>query len=102
MRQSAGAEARKGDMTAPGEKDRPTLLEPETGAHRSDAGSLRGGDTGSYRGRMSLRTQALQEFDLPAAPQRIDDFPPSAPDADFCRVHAPAGQFLLLCAATPL
>src|SRR5215468_4712697 len=25
---------------------------------------------------MSLRGQALEEFDLPAAPQRIDEFPP--------------------------
>lgn len=51
---------------------------------------------------MALRGQALQEFDLPAAPQRIDDFPPIAPEADCCRVHAPAGRFLLLCGSTAL
>jgi Ser/Thr protein kinase RdoA (MazF antagonist) len=51
---------------------------------------------------MSVRSQALQEFDLPAAPQRIDDFPPGAPDADCCRVYAPAGRFLLLCGSTTL
>jgi len=51
---------------------------------------------------MSVRSQALEEFDLPAAPQRIDDFPPSAPDADCCRVHSPAGQFLLLCGSAAL
>ena len=51
---------------------------------------------------MSLRGQALQEFDLPAAPQRIDELPPSAPETDTLRVHAPAGRFLLLCGAAAL
>ena len=48
---------------------------------------------------MSLRGQALQEFDLPTAPQRIDELPPVSPDAEAWRVHAPAGRFLLLCAS---
>ena len=78
------------------------MSEVENGAHRPDAGGLRGADNGWYRGRMSVRSQALQEFDLPAAPQRIDDFPPSVPEADCCRVHAPAGRFLLLCGSTAL
>lgn len=46
---------------------------------------------------MSLRGQALEEFDLPAAPQRIDEFPPPCVGAEAARVHAPAGRFLLLC-----
>ena len=45
---------------------------------------------------MSLRGQALQEFGLPAAPQRIDDLPAPAAAAGACRVHTPAGRFLLL------
>ncbi len=51
---------------------------------------------------MSLRAQALQQFDLPAAPQRIDEFPAPVQGADACRVHAPAGQFLLLCSENAL
>src|SRR5712691_5072157 len=51
---------------------------------------------------MSLRAQALQQFDLPAAPQRIDEFPAPVQGADVCRVHAPAGQFLLLCSENAL
>lgn len=50
---------------------------------------------------MSLRAQALLEFDLPAAPQRIDELP-SPPGAEACRVHAPAGRFLLLCSEAAL
>ena len=50
---------------------------------------------------MSLRAQALLEFGLPAAPQRIDEFP-SPPGGDACRVHAPAGRFLLLCSDAAL
>ncbi|HEY6911356.1 MAG TPA: phosphotransferase [Myxococcales bacterium] len=46
---------------------------------------------------MSLRAQALQEFDLPAAPQRIEELPSVAPEAQACKVHAPAGRFLLVC-----
>src|SRR3989442_8484064 len=70
--------------------------------HRSDAGPLRAVVAGWYRGGMSLRGQALQEFDLPAAPQRIDELPSSAPETDALRVHAPAGRFLLLCGAPAL
>src|SRR3982751_1660544 len=51
---------------------------------------------------MSLRGQALQEFDLPTAPQRIDELPPVSPDVEAWRVHAPAGRFLLLCGGTAL
>ena len=46
---------------------------------------------------MSLRAQALPEFGLPAAPQRIDELL-SPPDGEAFRVHAPGGRFLLLCA----
>src|SRR2546422_5072442 len=70
--------------------------------HRSDAGPLRAVVAGWYRGGMLLRGQALQEFDLPAAPQRIDELPSSAPETDALRVHAPAGRFLLLCGAPAL
>lgn len=51
---------------------------------------------------MSLRALALQEFDLPAAPQRIEELPPPAPGAEVLRVHAPAGRFLLICGAGAL
>jgi Ser/Thr protein kinase RdoA (MazF antagonist) len=51
---------------------------------------------------MSLRGQALQEFDLPAAPQHFDELPPCGPESDAVRVHAPAGRFLLLCGAAAL
>src|SRR6478672_8355659 len=89
-------------MAAPGEKDQPSLRDSENRAHRPDAGGVGGADAGWYRGRMAVRGQALQEFDLPAAPQRIDDLPPISPDADICRVHAPAGRFLLLCGSAAL
>jgi Ser/Thr protein kinase RdoA (MazF antagonist) len=46
---------------------------------------------------MSLRAQALHEFELPAAPPRVDELPPPGPDVDASRVHAPAGRFLLFC-----
>ena len=46
---------------------------------------------------MSLRAQALQEFELPAAPQRIEELPPVAPEAEACKVYAPVGRFLLVC-----
>ena len=46
---------------------------------------------------MPVRGPALLAFDLPAAPQRIDELAACAPRADACRVHAPAGRFLLLC-----
>ena len=51
---------------------------------------------------MTLRGQALEEFDLPTAPQRIDELPAISPDAQACRVHAPAGRFLLLCSGSAL
>jgi len=51
---------------------------------------------------MTLRGQALQEFDLPAAPQRIDELPQVTPFAEACRVHAPAGRFLLLSGSSAL
>ena len=50
---------------------------------------------------MSLRAQALLEFDLPAAPQRIDELP-APPGGEASRVHAPAGRFLLLCSEAAL
>jgi Ser/Thr protein kinase RdoA (MazF antagonist) len=46
---------------------------------------------------MSLRAQALQEFELPAAPQRIEELPRVAPEAEACKVYAPGGRFLLVC-----
>src|SRR5260221_347964 len=51
---------------------------------------------------MSLRAQALREFHLPSAPQRIDELPAPNPGAEAWRVHAPAGRFLLLCSHGPL
>jgi Ser/Thr protein kinase RdoA (MazF antagonist) len=51
---------------------------------------------------MSLRAQALQEFELPAAPQQIEELPSVAPEADACKVHAPAGHFLLVCSNVAL
>lgn len=51
---------------------------------------------------MSLRGQALLEFELPAAPQRIDELPPPCVGREACRVHAPAGRFLLICAGNAL
>ena len=46
---------------------------------------------------MSLRAQALQDFELPAAPLRIEEVPSVAPEASACKVHTPAGRFLLVC-----
>ena len=46
----------------------------------------------------TLRVQALLEFDLPSAPQRIDPIPVGVPGVEACRIHAPAGRFLLICA----
>jgi Ser/Thr protein kinase RdoA (MazF antagonist) len=51
---------------------------------------------------MSLRALALQEFGLPAAPQRIEELPPPAPGAEVLRVSAPAGRVLLFCGAGAL
>jgi len=47
--------------------------------------------------RMSLVPQALLDFELPAAPQRIDELPAAVVGAEAVRVHAPAGRFMLLC-----
>src|SRR5712692_2619816 len=46
----------------------------------------------------TLRAQALFEFELPAAPQRVDELPSGPPRVWVQRVHAPAGRFLLICA----
>jgi Ser/Thr protein kinase RdoA (MazF antagonist) len=46
---------------------------------------------------MPLSAQALQEFDLPATPQRIEELPSVAPEALACKVYAPGGRFLLVC-----
>jgi len=46
---------------------------------------------------MSLRAEALQEFELPAAPQRIEELPSVAPEAEACKVYASGGRYLLLC-----
>ena len=70
--------------------------------NRSDSGPLRDPVVGWYRGGMSLRAQALEEFELPAAPQRVDDLPPPAPGTSVCSVHTPAGRFLLFCSAGAL
>ena len=70
--------------------------------NRSDSGPLRDSVVGWYRGGMSLRAQALEEFGLPAAPQRVDDLPPPAPGTSVCSVHTPAGRFLLFCGAGAL
>src|SRR5437868_6827289 len=45
---------------------------------------------------MSLVPQALLDFELPAAPQRIDELRAAVVGAEAVRVHAPAGRFLLL------
>jgi Ser/Thr protein kinase RdoA (MazF antagonist) len=46
----------------------------------------------------TLRAQALLEFELPAAPQRVDELTSVPPGVWVQRVHAPAGRFLLICA----
>ncbi|HUJ25550.1 MAG TPA: hypothetical protein VLW85_06010 [Myxococcales bacterium] len=45
---------------------------------------------------MPLLAQALAEFDLPAAPQRVEELPPPIAVAQLRRIQAPAGRFLLL------
>ncbi|HWE23711.1 MAG TPA: hypothetical protein VG496_07195, partial [Myxococcales bacterium] len=50
----------------------------------------------------TLRAQALLEFDLPSAPQRVDEMPSGLPGLSVCRIHAPAGRFLLVCAEAAL
>jgi len=49
----------------------------------------------------TLRAQALLEFELPAAPQRVDELP-SPPGVWICRVQAPAGRFQLVVAEVAL
>ena len=51
---------------------------------------------------MSLRPQALLEFELPAAPQQVDELPVALGGAEACRVHTPAGPFLLICSRAAL
>src|SRR5438445_7055694 len=46
----------------------------------------------------TLRAQALLEFELPAAPQRVEEVSAGAPGAWVYRIQAPAGGFLLVCA----
>jgi len=46
----------------------------------------------------TLRVQALLEFELPTAPQRVDELPSGPPGVWVQRVHVPAGRFLLVCA----
>ena len=46
----------------------------------------------------TLRAQALLEFELPAAPQRVDEVCVGPPGAWVYRIQAPAGAFLLVCA----
>ena len=89
-------------MATPGEKDPVSMLDSGAPTHRPDAGSQGAPDSGWQRASTSLRSQALPEFDLPAAPQRVDELAPVAPGADCCRVHAPAGRFLLLCGSAAL
>src|SRR5439155_14556326 len=43
------------------------------------------------------RAQALLEFELPAAPQHVEELA-AAPGLCACRIHVPAGRFLLICA----
>ena len=45
---------------------------------------------------MALGPEALAGFDLPAAPQRVDDLPCPVSGAQARRIHSPAGRFLLL------
>ena len=47
----------------------------------------------------ALRPQALLEFELPAAPQRIDELAALQPGGEAVRVHSPAGDMLLLLSA---
>ncbi|TMB05564.1 MAG: hypothetical protein E6J64_10590 [Deltaproteobacteria bacterium] len=46
----------------------------------------------------TLRAQALLEFELPAAPQRVDELSGGPPGPWVYRIQAPAGGFLLVCA----
>src|SRR5260370_16311721 len=51
---------------------------------------------------MSLLAQALPEFELPVAPQRMDELPTCLPGSEAFRVHAPAGRFLGICSNSAL
>ena len=44
------------------------------------------------------RAQALLEFELPAAPQRVEELCGGLLGLSVCRIYAPAGRFLLICA----
>ena len=44
----------------------------------------------------ALRPQALLEFELPLAPQRIEELPAPQPGGEALRIHAPVGRLLLL------
>jgi Ser/Thr protein kinase RdoA (MazF antagonist) len=44
----------------------------------------------------TLRAQALLEFELPAAPPRVEEIP-AGPGTSVYRIQAPAGRFLLVC-----
>jgi Ser/Thr protein kinase RdoA (MazF antagonist) len=50
----------------------------------------------------TLRAQALLDFELPPAPQRIDELPDGLPGLSVCRISAPAGRFLLVYAEAAL
>jgi Ser/Thr protein kinase RdoA (MazF antagonist) len=51
---------------------------------------------------LTLRAQALLEFELPSAPPRADDLPTGLPGVSLWRIHAPAGRFLLVLAEAAL
>jgi Ser/Thr protein kinase RdoA (MazF antagonist) len=44
----------------------------------------------------------LLEFELPAAPQRVEELCGGLPGLSMCRIYAPAGRFLLVCAEAAL
>jgi Ser/Thr protein kinase RdoA (MazF antagonist) len=50
----------------------------------------------------TLRAQALLDFELPSAPQREEELPAGLPGLSLCRIHTPAGRFLLVCAEAAL
>jgi Ser/Thr protein kinase RdoA (MazF antagonist) len=56
----------------------------------------------SLQASLSLRVQALLEFGLPVAPERIEELAAPVPSTSACRIQTPEGRFLLLCAAAPL
>src|SRR5712691_7727918 len=83
-------------------RDRASPAHRSTG-RRVDRGPSSGpGPRNAKRSAMAspstLRAQALLEFELPAAPQRVDELPSGPPGVWIQRVYAPAGRFLLICA----